>query len=89
MIAGRFVHLGPLGGGGQGVVERALDTATDRVVALKVRPIGPATDRDAILDEARVLLALPPHPNVALARADFFDGDRHVLVMDFADGPNL
>jgi tRNA A-37 threonylcarbamoyl transferase component Bud32 len=85
----RYRRLDTLGRGGQGVVEKALDTQTDRVVALKVQALGPETDRDAVLDETRVLLALPPHPNVALARSDFFDADSHVLVMDFVDGPSL
>jgi hypothetical protein len=89
LLGGRYRPLGPLGQGGQGVVERALDTVTDRVVALKIRRLDPGVDRDAVLDEARILLAVPPHPNVALVRADFFEGDVHVLVMDFVDGRSL
>lgn len=88
-LGGRYECLRTLGRGGQGVVEEAFDTKTDRVVALKVRPIGPTAHRDLILEEARVLMALPPHPSIAMARSDFFDGDNHVLVMDFVDGPNL
>jgi tRNA A-37 threonylcarbamoyl transferase component Bud32 len=88
-VGGRYRRITTLGSGGQGVVEKATDTTTDRVVALKIQAIGPDTDRDAILDEARVLLGVPPHPNIALARRDFFDGDSHVLVMDFIDGPSL
>jgi serine/threonine-protein kinase len=89
VFGGRYRGLDRLGHGGQGVVERALDQHHDRVVALKIRPVDATTDRQALLDEARVLLAVPPHPNIALVRADFFDGDNHVLVMDFVDGPNL
>ena len=35
------------------------------------------------------MLSLPPHPGLAHARDDFFDGDRHVLVLDWVDGVNL
>jgi hypothetical protein len=39
--------------------------------------------------ETRALLSLPPHSGLAHARDDFFDGDRHVLVLDWVDGVNL
>jgi serine/threonine protein kinase len=39
--------------------------------------------------ETRALLSLPPHSGLAHARDDFFDGDRHVLVLDWVGGVNL
>src|SRR4051794_29301893 len=42
-----------------------------------------------MLNEARILLALPPHANLPLVRDDFFDGDRYVIVMDWVDGVDL
>ncbi len=44
---------------------------------------------DSLLVEARALLSLPPHPGLAHARDDLFDGGRHVLVLDWVDGVNL
>ncbi len=42
-----------------------------------------------MLVESRTLLSLKPHPGLPLARDDFFEGDRHVLVMDWVDGVDL
>ncbi len=89
LIAQRFRVLATLGRGGQGVVQRAIDTTNGRSVALKIRRVGSEADREEVLREARTLLRVRPHPHMAMVRADVFDGDRHVLVMDFIDGPNL
>ncbi len=35
------------------------------------------------------MLSLPPHPGLAHARDDLFDGGRHVLVLDWVEGVNL
>ena len=70
---------------------KALDTRHDRLVALKIRPV-PVDDVAATaaqLAEARALLSLPGHEGLAHARDDFFDGDRHVLVLDWVDGVDL
>ena len=45
--------------------------------------------REELLGEARVLLALPPHPALPLVREDFFDGDDYVVAMDWVDGTDL
>ena len=45
--------------------------------------------REDLLAEARVLLALPPHPALPLVREDFFDGDDYVVAMDWVDGTDL
>ena len=50
---------------------------------------APAEDREALLSEARVLLAIPPHPHVPLVRDDFFDGDQYVIAMDWVEGTDL
>lgn len=89
VLGGRFRCLGQIGRGAQGVVERAWDQDQGRAVALKIRSVEPGTDRHAVLAETRLLVELPPHPNVAFVRTDFFEGDSHVLVMDFVDGPSL
>ena len=58
-------------------------------MALKIRPVLDAASREELLAEARVLLALPPHPALPLVREDFFDGDDYVVAMDWVDGTDL
>jgi predicted ATPase/class 3 adenylate cyclase len=92
LIAGRFEVLETLGRGAQGVVLLARDCRHDRLVALKIRrSVG--SDRavvgELVLGETRALLAMAPHPGVVLVRDDFFDGDDHVMVMDWVPGTSL
>lgn len=89
MIRERYEPLGVVGRGAQGEVLRALDHQHDRIVALKVRAVASADERAALLSEARILLAVRPHPNLPLVREDFFDGDRYVMVMDWVEGSPL
>ncbi len=85
----RYEPLEMIGEGSQGQVYRAMDHQHARLVALKVRPVGSAEERDALLSEARILLGLTPHAGVPLVRDDFFVDDRYVIVMDWIDGTNL
>jgi WD40 repeat protein len=89
LVRDRYEPLGVVGRGGQGEVLRALDRLHGRTVALKVRHIGSEAEREALLSEARILLGVRPHPNLALAREDFVLGDRYYLVMDWIDGRDL
>ena len=81
--------LGTLGAGGEGHVVKALDRQHDRFVALKIREVRDERLRDELLNEARILLAVPPHPALPLVREDFFDGDRYIVAMDWVDGTDL
>lgn len=85
----RFAPLRLLGSGGQGRVVLARDQVLKRDVAVKLRPVGPDDDRGELLNEARVLLSIPPHRGVAMVRADFFDHGYHGLVMDYVTGATL
>jgi serine/threonine protein kinase len=78
-----------VGRGGQGTVMRALDVVHQRHVALKVKALPRGGDRRAGLEEARVLFAVRPHPNLAVLREDFVLEDRYYLVMDWIEGRNL
>src|SRR5688500_11087925 len=89
LIKERYEVLSTLGAGGEGHVVKALDLQHDRVVALKIREVRDDRLRDELLNEARILLALPPHPALPLVREDFFDGDRYVVAMDWVDGTDL
>jgi WD40 repeat protein/class 3 adenylate cyclase len=89
LIKGRYEVLGTLGTGGEGHVVKALDRQHDRLVALKLREVRDDRLRDDLLNEARILLAVPPHPALPLVREDFFDGDRYVVAMDWVEGTDL
>ena len=81
--------LGSLGAGGEGYVVKALDRQHDRLIALKIREARGESLRDELLNEARVLLAVPPHAALPLVREDFFDGDTYVVAMDWVEGTDL
>src|SRR4029450_10196275 len=66
-----------------------LDRQHGRFVALKVRPVRDQAAREDLLGEARVLLALAPHPALPLVREDFFDRDDYVVAMDWVEGTDL
>lgn len=86
LIRDRYELLGIAGQGGQGEVLKAIDTLHNRLVALKLRRVASKHERDSILQEARMLLDMTPHPNVSRVRDDFFEADRYYLVMDWIEG---
>jgi len=85
----RYEVLATLGSGGEARVVKALDRQHDRLVALKIRPVTDDATREELLREARLLLAIPPHPALPLVREDFFDRDDYVVAMDWVDGTDL
>src|SRR5215204_745144 len=89
LIKDRYEVLGTLGAGGEGHVVKALDQQHDRFVALKIREVRDERLRDDLLNEARILLAVPPHPALPLVREDFFDGERYIVAMDWVEGTDL
>ena len=89
LIKDRYEVLGTLGAGGEGQVVKALDRQHDRLVALKIREPRDDRMREELLNEARILFAVPPHPALPLVREDFFDGDRYVVAMDWVEGTDL
>ncbi len=89
LIKERYEVLSTLGAGGEGHVVKALDLQHDRLVALKIRELRDDSLRHEVLNEARILLAVPPHPALPLVREDFFDGDRYVVAMDWVEGTDL
>ena len=89
LIRERYEVLELLGIGGEGRVVKALDRRHDRLVTLKIRPVRDDQARAELLSEARILLAVPPHPALPLVREDFFDADDYVVAMDWVDGTDL
>ena len=89
LIRERYELVETLGAGGEARVIKALDRQHGRFVALKIRPARDGEARELLLTEARILLAIPPHPALPLVREDFFDGDDYVVAMDWVDGTDL
>jgi WD40 repeat protein/class 3 adenylate cyclase len=89
LINERYEILELIGIGGEGRVVKALDHRHGRLVALKIRPVRGHQAREELLSEARILLAVPPHPALPLVREDFFDGDDYVVAMDWVEGIDL
>jgi serine/threonine protein kinase len=92
-LLGRYRILEQLGRGGMGRVFKAVHVAMDRVVALKVLSASLLkTERARQLFQREVRAAAKLiHPNIVTAYdADrAAETDRHYLVMEFVDGPNL
>jgi class 3 adenylate cyclase/tRNA A-37 threonylcarbamoyl transferase component Bud32 len=89
LLKNRYELLESLGAGGEARVVKALDRQHDRFVALKIRQIRNGHAREELLGEARILLAISPHPALPLVREDFFEADSYVVAMDWVDGVNL
>ncbi|HEV2754150.1 MAG TPA: serine/threonine-protein kinase, partial [Actinomycetota bacterium] len=89
LIKERYEVIETLGAGGEARVVKALDRQHDRLVALKIRAVRDDRLREELLHEARILLAVAPHPALPLVREDFFDGERYVVAMDWVEGTDL
>ena len=85
----RYEVLATVGSGGEAQIVKALDRQHGRFVALKIRPVRDQAAREDLLGEARVLLALSPHPALPLVREDFFDRNEYVVAMDWVEGTDL
>jgi len=88
---GQFVLQKFIGGGGMGVVFRALDTTLNREVAVKVLSRDQSTDDEALRrfrNEAQSAARLD-HDNIA--RVHYVGEDRgvHYIVFEFIEGVNL
>src|SRR4051812_5714879 len=89
LLHNRYELIESLGAGGEARVVKALDRRHDRFVALKVRRMRNGLVREELLSEARILLAISPHPALPLVREDFFESDDYVVAMDWVDGVDL
>jgi WD40 repeat protein/class 3 adenylate cyclase/tRNA A-37 threonylcarbamoyl transferase component Bud32/energy-coupling factor transporter ATP-binding protein EcfA2 len=89
LLKDRYELVETLGLGGEARVAKAVDHQHNRLVVLKIRTVRDVRVREELLGEARILLAVSPHPSLPLVREDFFDGDTYVVAMDWVDGTDL
>jgi len=90
-LLGQYRILDQLGQGGMGRVFKAVHQTMHRIVALKVvtsQLVKTEQGRQLFLREVRAAARLM-HPNIVTAYDANQIGDRHYMVMEFVDGPNL
>jgi serine/threonine protein kinase len=88
---GQYRILEQLGQGGMGRVFKAIHQTMHRVVALKVvtsQLVKTEQGRQLFMREVRAAARLM-HPNIVTAYDANQIGDRHFMVMEYVDGPNL
>lgn len=88
---GQYRILDQLGRGGMGRVFKAVHQTMNRVVALKVVASSLVKNERAqqmFMREVRAAARLM-HPNIVTAYDANQIGDRHYMVMEYVDGPNL
>jgi serine/threonine-protein kinase len=90
-LLGQYRILDEIGRGGMGRVYKAEHLTMHRIVALKLlTPSLTRTDRARELFQREVRAAARlVHPNIVTAFDANAAGDRHFLVMEYIDGPNL
>ena len=85
-----YTDLAELARGGQGIVYTGRQSATGRLVAIKVLPARPSGGREARFDRELELLARLSHRNVVGIVDSGSTGDgRPFLVMELVDGPTI
>ncbi|OAI38781.1 hypothetical protein AYO40_06395 [Planctomycetaceae bacterium SCGC AG-212-D15] len=88
---GQYRILDQLGRGGMGRVFKAVHQTMNRIVALKVVAsslVKNVRAQQMFMREVRAAARLM-HPNIVTAYDANQIGDRHYMVMEFVDGPNL
>jgi serine/threonine protein kinase len=91
---GHYRVVGEIGRGGMGIVYQAIDTTTDRVVAIKqlvfanIDPTKKKEFKDRFRREAATAQRLS-HPNIVTVYDVSTTGDNYFYVMEFLEGQSL
>ncbi len=91
----RYILLGKVGQGGMGAVYKAVDTKTDKTVAIKEMSNSAIFDQDekaraiASFEREAELLTRLNHVHLPNVSDKFVIDDRHYLVMEFIEGQTL
>ena len=88
---GGYELLARIGQGGMGIVYKGRQVSLDRIVAVKVLPLGALATKEQVRrfrTEAAAAGSLQ-HPNIVAIHEVGLWEDRHYLVMDFVEGPTL
>src|SRR5450755_3020477 len=88
---GPYEIVAPLGVGGMGEVYRAMDTRLERIVAIKLLPVGFSENKDRLQrfeQEARSASALN-HPNIVTIYELGRDASSHYIAMELVEGKTL
>src|SRR5437899_2704591 len=90
-VLGQYRILDEIGRGGMGRVFKAMHSTMHRLVAIKVLSSKVLkTDRAQKLFQREVrAVARLVHPNIVTAYDADLVGDRHYMVLEYVDGPNL
>jgi serine/threonine protein kinase/tetratricopeptide (TPR) repeat protein len=91
LLVGKYLILDKLGQGGMGVVFKAKQRTTGKIVALKILPPSFARDQQAVSRFKREIDAAGRlnHPNIVAALDADEDRGVHFLVMDYVEGRDL
>jgi predicted ATPase len=89
LLGSRYEVLEAVSNRGTHQVLKAIDRELDLLVALKAYSTQGNVDREQVLSEAHMLVSVPPHAGLPLARFSFFEDERFFLVMDWVDGKDL
>lgn len=86
---GRYSIQRPLGKGGMGSTYLAEDLNLGRKCVIKEPHISDASNRERARQEARLLAALPKHPNLPIVYEWFLEHERPYIVMEYVEGMTL
>lgn len=86
---GRYSVQQPLGEGGMGSAYLADDLDLGRKCVIKEAHIADSRNKERFEQEARLLAALPKHPNLPIVYEWFIENDHPYIVLEYVEGASL